>query len=292
VAEDLTTGDDRLPSAPPEKLPEPAVRQAEVLPDLPVEQARAELDWPADRPPPSRYAPRFRLLTGALVGIALGAIAATGMVIASQGHKDGPPWSPWKPAKGGTKGAEEIAQHIAPNYRLPTGDQLVLVTGGPLKVAALDLPVRIAMSNAGQDIKLVGGKTVLYTLCGLGARCAIDKGKPSTARFLLLRREALELALYSFRYLGIYNVVTLLPPAPGKKPDNALFFRKGDLNSALDQPLRLTLPNPPPSVESVDTSPEAPAVRSLTGRQLFSYSFEQGQDLGAFLVLAHRNVTE
>jgi hypothetical protein len=229
------------------------------------------------------------MLTGGLVGVAIGALAAAAVLVAGGGPKPGLPWSHWKPSdRDSSKGAQQIARHVAPSYRLPTGDQLVLVTGGPLKVADLDLPVRIAVASGGgtADAKLVGGRSVMYVLCGLGPRCAIAKGKPSKVRFLLLSREALELALYSFRYLdGVKNVVALLPPAPGKKPTNALFFRRDDLQPALDHPLPATLPSPPPTLNSLPASSEATLIERLTGRNVFSYSFQQGQDLGAFLVL-------
>ena len=40
-------------------------------------------------------------------------------------------------------------------------------------------------------------------------------GKPSQERLKVLHREALELALYTFRYLpDVEGVVTLLPPPP------------------------------------------------------------------------------
>jgi hypothetical protein len=239
--------------------------------------------------PPSQHAPRFRMITGGLVGVAIGALAAAAVLVAGGGPKPGLPWSHWKPSDHGTStGAEQIARHVAPFYRLPSGDQMVLVTGGPLKVADLDLPVHIAVASGGStaDSQLVSGRTVMFVLCGLGPRCSIAQGKPSEVRFLLLSREALELALYSFRYLdGVKNVVALLPPAPGKKPTNALFFRRDDLEPALDHPLLATLPSPPPTLNALSTSPEATLIKRLTGRNLFNYSFQQGQDLSALLVL-------
>ena len=42
------------------------------------------------------------------------------------------------------------------------------------------------------DKHLLPGETVMYTLCGLGARCAIATGTPSVSRGRLIRREALE----------------------------------------------------------------------------------------------------
>ena len=291
-------GEDR-PERGDELLPEPA-RPSD---NLPAPASRAEVGFPQEPLPPSRYAPRFRMITGALVGVALGALAATALLLAGGGPKQGPAWSQWKPSDDdASDGAEQIARHVGSAYRLPTGDQLVLVTGGPLKVAGLDLPVRIALNESssgaqpsgqapagGQtsdSISVVKGRSVMYQLCGLGPRCAIAKGRPSTERFLLLRREALELALYSFRYLdGVENVVALLPPAPGERPQNALFFRENDYEPALDRPLQETLPQPPPTLSSLPDSPEASLIERLTNDSLYRYAFQQSQDLSAYLVL-------
>src|SRR5947209_5781330 len=61
---------------------------------------------------------------------------------------------------------------------------------------------------------LIGGNTIAYNLCGVGStNCSIGVGTPSPDRLLLLRREALELALYTFKYIsGTQNVVAILPP--------------------------------------------------------------------------------
>jgi hypothetical protein len=289
MAEDVRD-DHLLPERRPETLPEPR-----------AQEPTAEVGFPAEPMPPSTYAPRFRMLTGALIGVAIGALAATLLLVAGGGPRPEPAWSTWKPSdRDAEDGAQQIAKHVGARYRLPGGGQLVLVTGGNLKVAGLDLPVRIALdkgsgtasstgTTSNEQISLVKGKTVMYQLCGLGPRCAIAKGKPSTERFLLLRREGLELALYSFRYLkGVDNVVALLPPAPGEKPENALFFRKSDYEPALERPLTLTLPSPPPTLNSLPESPEASLIERLTSDNLFSYSFQQSQDLSAFLVLARR----
>jgi hypothetical protein len=282
---------DRLPEAQGGRRDPERPRQPETLPDVRGEPGGEALDRPLSAGPPSVYAPRFRALTGGLVGLAIGAMVAATVALLVPSFQPGPAWSPWKPTQSGTAGANEIARHVAPGYRLPTGDQLVLVTAGPPRVVDL-LPAKVAVvggGGGGARTAVVSGKTILYQLCGLGTRCSIAKGTPSVERFLLLRREALELALYTFRYLkGVENVVALLPPAPGEKPQNALFFRRGQLKPALDRPLTATLPAPPPTVNSVEDRPDAGMVKQLTGHNLFVYSFEQGQDLSAYLVLNHR----
>ena len=51
-----------------------------------------------------------------------------------------------------------------------------------------------------------------YILCGLGQNCSIKGGTASEERHALLRREALELALYTFKYVdGVDSVSVFLP---------------------------------------------------------------------------------
>ena len=279
---------ERTPAPPapaPTPAPEPATRQSPA----------ASTDAPESAPGPepsvmvSEHAPRFRLVLGALIGIAIGSVAATIVLAAGRGPASDAKWSTWKPTSSSVStGAQQIADHVAPTYRLADGDQLVGVTGGPLKLGQLDVPVRVKVAETGGgNVGIVGGRSVLYQLCGMGERCSIARGTPSEQRFLLLRREALELALYSFRYLdGVDSVVALMPPPKGQKPQNAVFFRRELLKGALERPLSHTLPSPPPSINSlVEHSSQAELVSQVTSPGIFCYSFQQAQDLGAFLVL-------
>ena len=99
------------------------------------------------------------------------------------------------------------------------------------------MPLTVALREApaqGGDIKLVDGDGVLYRLCGLGPNCAIAKGKPSAERHLLLRREALELALYTLPLPRRRRPGRRLHAAAAraKKPSQALLFRRGDVEAA------------------------------------------------------------
>ena len=76
-------------------------------------------------------------------------------------------------------------------------------------------------AEEGGAIQVHDEKGVLYQMCGLGVNCQIDSGKPSNERMLLLRREGLELALYSFRYLkDVKQVVVLIPRRTGQGADH------------------------------------------------------------------------
>ena len=71
-----------------------------------------------------------------------------------------------------------------------------------------------------------------------GTACSIPEGKASPARGQLLRREALELALYSFQYLdGIDSTLVLLPPRADGQAATAVFVERGDVRAQLDRPL-------------------------------------------------------
>jgi hypothetical protein len=261
-------------------LPAPAAVGAHSDVGLPAEPIAAG---------PSEHSPRFQFLMGALAAIGVAAVAMMAAIAFNGGSTrvDGPAWSPWHPASRGGDGAAEVAAHVGRRYRLPDGHQLVAVQGGPLVVA--DLPVTVALresADRGGDIKLINGNGVLYRLCGLGEKCSIPYGKPSKERHLLLRREALELALYSFRYLGVEDVAVLMPPPPGQDANLALFFRRDDVQGVIDKPLQAVLPTPVPTLAKVVTSPNAGFINRLTYKTLFTFSLTQiTLDNRALLVL-------
>jgi hypothetical protein len=262
---------------------------------------------PVDEPPPaapltvgaSRYRSRFGFVFGALLGLGLLAVALTALVAGggSRGSSVPAGWSDWRPTSDDhVAAAKEIALHVGRKYRLANGNQLVAVYAGPLEIASLPLSVAIRSAPVGGNIELVEGDAMLYTLNGLGPRGSIPAGKPSPDRHLLLRREALELSLYTFRFIdGVDHVITLLPPPPqdaaaattagaGKPPTQALFFRPGDLERQVEAPLRFTIPPATPRPERIP-SREKQLIDSLTRGNLFLSSFQQAQDGRAYLVL-------
>jgi hypothetical protein len=266
---------------------EPVIGSAE--PDPVAEQ-------PAGPRPPSPYRSRFGFLLGALIGVGLATMALLVGVIANPSGSTAPPnWSTWKPtANEGFAAAHQIADYVGHKYRLGNGDQLVAVVSGPIEF--LDVPLSVAVRTApnGGDIRLLDGKGVMFTLNGLGPHGSIKGGKPTNERGALVRREALELALYTFRYIDdVDMVVALLPPLPPKKgdpptttaPTRALFFRPGDLKPELDRPINMTIAPATPRPETI-ADLEVKQIDTLTRPNLFEASFQQGQDARAFLVLS------
>jgi hypothetical protein len=235
----------------------------------------------------STYAPRFQFLTGALVAIGIAALAGIALlIIGPSTTTPGPPWSPWKPSSGGVQGATQIASHVAPEYR-DAGKQLVNIDANDLSFKGVPLTVALRTApEQGGNIQIHDEKGVLYQLCGLGPSCAIDHGKASTERGLLLRREGLELALYTFRYLkDVKQVVVLIPPVKGKAQTVALYFRRDEVRAELQRPLTSSLVPKAPTVSSVTLSPDAPLVDQATDEQYLFTLNGSSFNNGGFLVL-------
>ncbi len=290
-------------------------------------ESRSSTRTGADRPGPSPHTHRFRIATGVLGGLAVAALLVA-VGLAAAGRSGAPSasaaWSQWSPPEGGALGARDIADHVAPQYRISPVDQLAVVTVVNLQSAAAQaaaaaaaangttvspssgLQVAIKQNPASGQVSLLGGNTIAYDLCGIGGKnCAIGIGTPSSNRLLLLRREALELALYTFKYIsGVSNVVAILPPghtqqtsqlskspptkdATTSKPvDVAVLFERPELAPLLSHPLQVILPGQfPPSVAQMSRAPEAGLVDQVTGRGLFSEQLQQAQDGSNLIVL-------
>ena len=273
----------------------------------------------------SPHASKFRLATAILVGCAVAAIAvAVTLGVSNHRSKPSVPWSTWQPSDSGTLGARDIADYVAPFYRISAVDQLAVVTVVNLESSAAaaaaqqaeasgttatssgsGLQVAVKPSPTSSAVSLLTGNTIAYNLCGIGGKaCAIGVGTASSARLLLLRREALELALYTFKYIHeVQNVVAILPPGrttetstlTRKLPtsdtksqplDMAVLFVRQEVQPLLDQPLSATFPEPnPPTVAEMTSAPEAGLVDQITARGLFSEQLQQAQDGSNLIVL-------
>lgn len=255
------------------------------------------------------HAPRFRIVMAVLAGIAVAAIAVA-VVVASRGKNSvssvsSAHWSSWTPGTSGSAGVSEIAQYVSPYYRVSGSQQLDVIT--PMRLAqstaagtttGSGLTIAVNESTSGrQSLSLLNGTTIAYEVCGLGAKHCELAGTPSVHRMLLLRREAVELALYTFEYIGdSQNVVVVLPPGHTvtsggtneKGLTVALVFLRRDLQPWLTVPLSRTLQQYPPELSELSPwskSPEAAFVDQVTAHFLFSSQIEALQEGGSALVL-------
>ncbi len=264
----------------------------------------------------SRHSRKFKAAIAVLLVAGAASLAAAVVLTSSSGAKhasSGGSWSAWQPSAGGLTGAQQIADYLSPYYRASSADQLAVVTAVNLNDSSNPLQVVIPNSaSPGGYQALDPNSTLAYNLCGLSSKdCSIGVGTPSANRLLLLRREALELALYSFKYLsGVQTVVALLPPGHtatssssrvGAKPssssgqsssssqpvDLALAFDRAELQPFLDRPLRDTLPESlPPTVDQMSYAPESELISVITAHGLFQEQTEQAQDGSNMVVLS------
>jgi hypothetical protein len=247
---------------------------------------------------PSPFRSRFGFLFGVLAGIALCVAGGTALLLGAQ-EESGPElaenWSAWEPETSRmVDGAEEIAGHVGLQYKLDSGDQLVSIRSSSLELQGEDIGV--AVRPVGGSLQYMEGDGLLYILNGLGPNGTIPTGTASKKRGRLLLREALELALYSFRYLeDVTMVAVLLPQSPEatgqERQTRAVFYRPGDLLPQLQVPLTATL-SPKTPTPGTMTPTESKKVDDLTLRNLFLASIQPLEAEQNYLVLVEPDTIE
>lgn len=261
--------------------------------------AEAELPRVPDRRERARrssYRLRFGIvyvLLAAVVGAGVGSFIVLALRPAPE---EDAAWSTWRPQGRVNAYPVEIAQHVGARYRLPSGKQLVGILAGKAEIQ--DLPLRAVViqydaSNPTKqdDLEVIEvGNGVMYNLCGAGEKCSIAEGTPSSDRARLLRREALELALYTFKYVEDVDSVIAMMPFNLGRPETAeddtstvVFMQKKDFQRQLEVPLEQTLPGRPGT--TLDAI-EGQSVDTLTRPRQYLYDIQPTQDLGAVLLLA------
>jgi hypothetical protein len=269
----------------------------DVRPAAPVEP---ELFRPRPAEPPSVFRGRFAfayLILAVLAGIGVGGA----FVLVDRPPAREAVWSAWQPEGSRATFDDQIARYVSGRYRLPeTGSPLVAVipgapevTAGGQEVAVTNVVIQDDPQGDRDGFRVVDiDKSWMYQLCGLGPSCSIPQGTPSAERLQILRREALELALYTFKFGDdVDTVIALLPPDLGEADtaeDNtavALFFEKSALRAELKQPLAATLVSPsPPQGTQLDPR-ESLILERLTADRVFLYDFQPLQAGSALMHL-------
>jgi hypothetical protein len=241
---------------------------------------------------------RFRfgiiyILLAAVVGAGVGTFIVLAMRPAPEKEAA---WSTWRPEGRVNAYPVEIAQHVGARYRLQSGKQLVGVLAGKAEIQNLPLRAVVIQHDATNptkrdDLEVIEvGNGVLYNLCGAGQKCSIAEGTPTPDRARLLRREALELALYTFKYVeDVDSVIAMMPFNLGKPEteeddtSTVVFMQKKDFQRQLEAPLERTLPGRPRT--TLDPI-QGQVVDTLTRPRQYLYDIQPTQDLGAILMLA------
>ncbi|MGE5274654.1 MAG: hypothetical protein ACM3QU_12970 [Verrucomicrobiota bacterium] len=264
----------------------------------------SEQPTPLARPKPEPSVSRRRfavayLVLAAIVGVAVGLVVVFGT--RDDGHQQKQAWSSWAPQATGTLGVREIARHVSGRYHLENGALFTSVVAGPMQIESSQgpIPVSAILIRSGRagvaqerlDIAFPESG-VFYQLVGAGANRAIP-GRATLARGRLVRREALELALYTFHYLPQADyVLAFMPPPAGVSQQSPLFNRAVFLpRSALGPELQTTLENalPPGEVKMTPgslTPAQANGIEMLTAGRVFHYDFQQAADQSVLVILS------
>jgi hypothetical protein len=286
-----------LTGTPPDGSPVPAPGDAPAPTENTADStAAAPMPLLPLAPSPKRYTARVAIAYVCL-GLALAAaITAFVVLVFRPGHKAGLPWSSWKPTTSSqTDGTKQIADHVGGEYRLSAGGrQLVAVvpsaatvTSGTTNIAVKAIAVeKVPQSSNGMSV-IYNPKMQVYQLCGLGQNCSISTGTATKTRGRLVRREALELALYTFKFIpSIDSVAAFMPPPPGQAATEVVFFQKSELKDQLDRPLAQTLSSSPAPLPSDPDTSEVATIDSTTLPYLYTYQLQALQTGGAALILA------
>jgi hypothetical protein len=233
---------------------------------------------PVSRPVPAFAGYRLRFLALYCgLGVVLAACLAA-VVLLAEGRGFGPPspWAAWKPASGSVGASiHRIARHVANEYRLGETDRGHLTTvlaaippqlaGGSRRT---EVPVLFRRRRPDGAIQVLPGDgTAMYSLCGRMAGCSAR-----AADRLLARRQALELALLTLRYVHAVNSVLVFPPpAPGEPPTRAMLFDRDGLAPQLAAPLATTLPLARPPLAGDPDRTEKRRIDALTLPHLYRF---------------------
>jgi len=257
----------------------------------------------AERPAPSRaerahasaYYTRFSFAYALLIMVAIVGVGARVLVLVRPDAAQGPAWSTFKPTGSSTEIERQIATQVSSEYKATTADKLVSVFPGPLRTtryfqtgsgqSSVQVPITLIAvqpdvstgKHAASDYTFFDpSSTVAYEMCGLGdaqQSCGVA-AQTAADPTALLHREALELALYTLKYLPDTNaVITYLPP-PGnpQAAAKAVLLARKDVKANLNLPLTRTLK---PQEVLVGTGvPNANHVAELTASRVYSSDYQ------------------
>jgi hypothetical protein len=266
----------------------------------PTESGGAAVEQPARAAKPTRdrghakaFEGRFSIAYLSLAVIVAAAIIGFALVLKQHTASEAR-WSVWRPDASGLDASRQIATHVEREYRLPNGSQLTTNLVAPFSYGQVPITgIAVRNGTGPRDINFYSGVypgNAPYTFCGLGKNCSIITGQSSRARGRLVRRQAIETALYTFKYVkGVNTVLAYLPPASGSPLNHVLFLRKADFKAALSVPLEKTLPGKGPFTIKTP-APEPPGLDDFASEHIFSFTFQQIPDGSAIIVLTPREL--
>jgi len=250
----------------------------------------------AERAHASAYYTRFSFAYAILVMVAIAGVAALVLILVHLHTAKQPRWSTFVPTGSPLAMKLQIATQVSSEYKQSTASRLVTVFP-----SALDAP-QIVQSSSGQQqavqipISLIAVRadsstgqheqgdftfyhpesTVAYSMCGFvdsQQNCGVSTASAADPAGLF-HREALELALYTLKYVpGVDAVVTYLPPpANPNAAATAVFIARTDVKPNLHLPLVRTLT--PQQILLGSGVPDGGHVAALTRARVYTTDYQ------------------
>jgi hypothetical protein len=166
-------------------------------------------------------------------------------------------------------------------YGVLIGVAIAALTAAVLAFSGHNSHQQLALSNWSAWHPTAGaGDPIQQIVDHVAPEYRLASGHQAVAVTVLLRREALEMALYTFNYVKDIDAVTVLfPPAMDPKTHKlshiSLFFRPQDVQPSLQNPLVDTLPGPTPNMRNLMRSKNLPVIDSITRPLQFDFSVTQ-----------------
>ena len=252
-----------------------------------------------DRARQSSYRLRFGILYVVLAAIVGAGVGAFVVLATRPAPPEAAQWSSWEPTGSKLARVRQIADRIPKAYKQPNGEQLTVTQASQLAVPSPDgsgdTPVASIFVRPDASRGLAeesdidaysGADAVAYGLCGLGSgdHCAMTVDV-SSERFMLLSRQALELSLYTFKYVtDVNSVIVFLPPTPEGQSNGSVFLRRGDVADELRRPISRLLPAREPSLDALSDVELGNIVR-LTRPRTYAFEFNAAGDGKPILIL-------
>jgi hypothetical protein len=249
----------------------------------------------AERAHASAYYTRFSLAYTLLIMLAVGAVGALILLLVHPGAKRGPAWSTFKPTGSAVEIERQIATQVSSEYKGSSTTKLVSVFPGlmqttrfiqtssgqssvrvPISLIAVQPDVSTGKHKTTDFTFFQPGSTVAYEMCGFGdsqQNCGVTSFSGANTT-VLLHREALELALYTLKYVSSANSVIayLPPPSNPQAAATSLLLDRKDLKANLRLPLTRTLE--PRQITLGAAIPNANHVAELTAKRLYTSSYQ------------------
>jgi hypothetical protein len=196
----------------------------------------------------------------------------------------------------------QIADRISTAYRLPDGAPLTTALAGPPSAptsdgtlvrmrAILVRPQTARGQQEADDSDVFDARTsMMFVMCsGTGSACSVPAERATPEFYELVKREVLELSLYTFKYVrGVESVVALLPNRVGQQqqqPATAIFLQRSDVKEELTRPLAETFGSPvAPDVGSIPAE-EVRSIERVTRPRLYTYQYDSASDDTPVMIL-------